>query len=70
MSPEIDKLRSALKEWNIDIDDIKLEKFDRYMQLLLEWNKKMNLTAITEPDQIVIEHFMLIFLTIIMHETT
>lgn len=58
MSPEIDKLRSALKEWNIDIDDIKLEKFDRYMQLLLEWNKKMNLTAITEPDQIVIEHFM------------
>lgn len=58
MSPEMGKLCAALKEWNIDIDNSKLEKFEQYMDLLLEWNKKMNLTAITDPEQIVIEHFM------------
>lgn len=58
MNPEINKLNFALREWDIDIDNIKLDKFDRYMKLLLEWNKKMNLTAITDPEQIVIEHFM------------
>lgn len=29
----------------------------RYMELLLEWNKKMNLTAITEPGEIITKHF-------------
>ena len=27
-----------------------LEKFDRYASMLVEWNEKINLTAITEPD--------------------
>ena len=39
MSPEMGKLCAALKEWNIDIDNSKLEKFEQYMDLLLEWNK-------------------------------
>lgn len=33
-------------------------KFDKYAQLLVEWNEKINLTAITEPDDIVIKHFV------------
>lgn len=33
-------------------------QFDKYAQLLVEWNEKMNLTAITEPDDIVIKHFL------------
>ena len=33
------------------------KKFDLYMKLLLEWNEKINLTAITEPDEIVKKHF-------------
>lgn len=32
--------------------------FQRYMELLLEWNEKMNLTAITEPQQVVEKHFL------------
>ena len=32
------------------------EKLDRYAQLLVEWNQKMNLTAITEPREIVYKH--------------
>ena len=35
-----------------------LEKFDRYASMLVEWNEKINLTAITEPDEIVIKHFI------------
>lgn len=32
--------------------------FDRYAELLVEWNKRMNLTAITEPDEMIRKHFL------------
>jgi len=32
--------------------------FGRYMDILLEWNRKFNLTAITEPDEIIAKHFL------------
>lgn len=35
-----------------------LERFDRYAELLVEWNERMNLTAITEPGEIVVKHFV------------
>ena len=35
-----------------------LEKFYKYMNLLIEWNEKMNLTAITEPNDIILKHFI------------
>lgn len=34
------------------------EQFFDYMNLLIEWNKKMNLTAITDPDEIILKHFI------------
>ncbi len=34
------------------------EKFNIYMKLLLEWNEKINLTAITEPSEIMTKHFL------------
>jgi len=34
------------------------EKFDIYMKLLLEWNEKINLTAITEPSEVRTKHFL------------
>lgn len=34
------------------------DKLDTYAQLLVEWNEKMNLTAITEPREIVLKHFL------------
>ncbi len=33
-------------------------RLDRYAEMLVEWNQKINLTAITEPDDIVIKHFI------------
>ena len=33
------------------------EQFDQYYNLLIEWNKVMNLTAITDYDQVNLKHF-------------
>ena len=33
-------------------------KLEHYIDLLISWNKKVNLTAITEPGQIIIKHFL------------
>ena len=46
------------KEVNITITDDNAEKFYNYMNLLIEWNKKINLTAIEEPKEIIIKHFI------------
>lgn len=35
-----------------------LEQFFEYMELLIEWNEKMNLTAIIEPEEIILKHFI------------
>lgn len=51
-------LKQRLNEFNIEISDNQLEKFDKYMKLLLEWNEKVNLTAIIEPDEVKIKHFL------------
>jgi len=34
------------------------EQFFDYMNLLIEWNEKMNLTAITDPNEIILKHFI------------
>lgn len=34
------------------------ERFKKYESLLIEWNKKMNLTAITEHDEVILKHFV------------
>ena len=51
-------LKQKLNEFNIEISDNQLKKFDKYMELLLEWNEKINLTAIVEPDEVKIKHFL------------
>lgn len=56
----IDKNRlcSLAKENGIILDDTALDRFDTYAELLVEWNGKMNLTAITEPEEIEVKHFL------------
>lgn len=54
----MDLLKRCLDEWNIDIDDDALILFSKYRDMLLSWNEKMNLTSITNRDEIVIKHFV------------
>ncbi|MDR0999625.1 MAG: 16S rRNA (guanine(527)-N(7))-methyltransferase RsmG [Clostridiales bacterium] len=42
----------------VTLSDKQAEMFIQYMDLLLEWNKKMNLTTITQPEQILAKHFV------------
>ena len=46
------------KNMEITLDENQINKFYKYMELLLEWNEKMNLTAITEPNEIILKHFI------------
>ena len=47
-----------LKGINLDINQKQIEQFNIYMQLLLEWNEKINLTAITDENEIILKHFV------------
>ena len=44
---------------NIELRKDEISKFILYKDLLQKWNKKINLTAITEDNEIIIKHFML-----------
>lgn len=59
---EIQEFSKELKEKskliNIELKDSQIEKFYNYMNLLLGWNEKINLTAITEPKEVILKHFV------------
>ncbi len=45
-------------EWDISIDSLQKEQLEKYTQILLEWNQKFNLTAITDPQGIIVKHYL------------
>lgn len=51
-------LDEELKILSINILELQAEQFYQYMNLLLEWNKKINLTAIIEEKEIITKHFV------------
>lgn len=53
-----ERLRSLALQSGIELDQTALDRFDTYAELLVEWNGKMNLTAITEPEEIEVKHFL------------
>lgn len=53
-----DKLINLADKIHVKLNNIQVEKFYKYMNLLIEWNKMMNLTAITEPNEVILKHFI------------
>lgn len=53
-----EKFIKNLLSFGIELDDIKLEQFHKYYELLIEWNKNINLTAITEYGDVLTKHFL------------
>ncbi len=47
-----------LKEFHIEITEKQVEQFISYCKLLIEWNSFMNLTAITDFDEVIKKHFV------------
>lgn len=54
---KIDDFTQALSEHNVELNDNQITQFNLYFELLVEWNKKMNLTAITEENEVYLKHF-------------
>lgn len=52
------RLAEALEDMGVARDEEKLLKFQRYMELILERNEKVNLTSITEKDEFIIKHYV------------
>lgn len=55
MKPEV--FYKTLAEQGIQLTDQQKQQFHRYFQLLVEWNEKINLTAITEEEEVYLKHF-------------
>lgn len=51
-------LQSEAKKIGVDLGEYGADRFDSYAERLVRWNEHVNLTAITEPDDIVIKHFI------------
>lgn len=55
VNPE--QFREALLEKGIALSDEQMKQYQVYTEVLVEWNEKMNLTAITDPEEIYLKHF-------------
>ena len=53
-----DKLRENAQMIGVTLDDNKLEQFYNYKNLVIEWNEKINLTAITDDLEFAVKHFV------------
>ncbi len=53
-----EKLIRDAKKIGVELNEFHVKQFEKYQELLLEWNEKINLTAITEEDDIITKHFI------------
>lgn len=53
-----DLLTDSLKEFHITLTNEQFHQFQIYYELMIEWNSFMNLTAITEMDEVILKHFV------------
>lgn len=55
MTPQ--EFYQLLNQQGIELTDRQKDQFERYFELLVEWNEKINLTAITEKNEVYLKHF-------------
>lgn len=58
MSIQKEDVRAALDRLPFSVDDVACEKLTQYLQGMLLWNKAYNLTAITDPEEMLIKHLL------------
>ncbi|MRH44401.1 16S rRNA (guanine(527)-N(7))-methyltransferase RsmG [Aquibacillus halophilus] len=54
---EVNTFLNVLKEHGIELSEKQIKQFDIYFKTLVEWNEKMNLTAITDKEEVYEKHF-------------
>src|SRR5579864_4234060 len=55
---ELQPFLEGLRQLGLELTEQQLEQFLRYRQELLDWNRRINLTAITEPEEVLLKHFL------------
>lgn len=50
-------LLHTLAEFEIELEDLAVDRLCTYHELLIEWNEKINLTALTAPEDVALKHF-------------
>ena len=58
MLPDFYFCKDAFEKYGLELNPDTYEKFDIYADFLVEYNKKVNLTAITDPVEILYKHFI------------
>ncbi len=53
-----DTFLAGLRQLNLGLNDRQREQFLHYRQELLDWNTRINLTAITDPEEVLLKHFL------------
>ena len=51
-------LAQAASEYSVELTEEQLDSFSKYFETLVEWNEKINLTAITDPQEVAIKHMI------------
>lgn len=52
------KMQEKASKIEITLNEEQIQQFYSYMLMLIEWNEKINLTAITDPEEIILKHFI------------
>ena len=54
----IDILKKGIEDFGLEANEKVLSDFQKYKELLVEWNQKMNLTGIEDEKEVFIKHFL------------
>ncbi len=54
----IEKIVPVCQKFGLTLDQTAIDRLNTYGNMLIEWNEKMNLTAITEPEEVLYKHFL------------
>ncbi len=55
---DLETLRVGARQIGLELSPVQLAQFARYRELLLDWNERVNLTAITDPQDVLAKHFL------------
>lgn len=53
----MERLKKITEQFGLEISDNQISQFSKYYNMLIEWNKVMNLTAITDKNEVIYKHF-------------
>ena len=55
---DINLLKTEAEKYGVILDDTALSRFDTYVKMIVDWNEKINLTAITDSYGVTVKHFL------------